>query len=252
MPVHRSTTPPLSVRRRRCLRLLACAVGMLALLLFALLTVAQREVSDATPAPTTEQHPAGPPWRHGQPDARFVLTFYADLECPFCKDYYPGLKSWIGQQADVSLQWHHLPLAAHEPVASALASMAECAGETGGHGAFFDAIGWLYQHTRSGGQGLPEGRRFPGLTPALRDCLDSERPQAVVRTQAEQGTHAGITATPSLRLEDRQSGRSLLLQGPVEGDALLSAMDLLMGDAPDTAPAHAAGLSAIEDGDMPR
>ncbi len=252
MPVHRSTTPPLSVRRRRCLRLLACAVGMLALLLFALLTVVQREVSDATPAPTTEQHPAGPPGRHGQPDARFVLTFYADLECPFCKDYYPGLKSWIGQQADVSLQWHHLPLAAHEPVASALASMAECAGETGGHGAFFDAIGWLYQHTRSGGQGLPEGRRFPGLTPALRDCLDSERPQAVVRTQAEQGTHAGITATPSLRLEDRQSGRSLLLQGPVEGDALLSAMDLLMGDAPDTAPAHAAGLSAIEDGDMPR
>ena len=245
MPVHRSTTPPLSVRRRRCLRLLACAVGMLALLLFALLTVVQREVSDAKRA-------SGWPWRHGQPDARFVLTFYADLECPFCKDYYPGLKSWIGQQADVSLQWHHLPLAAHEPVASALASMAECAGETGGHGAFFDAIGWLYQHTRSGGQGLPEGRRFPGLTPALRDCLDSERPQAVVRTQAEQGTHAGITATPSLRLEDRQSGRSLLLQGPVEGDALLSAMDLLMGDAPDTAPAHAAGLSAIEDGDMPR
>ena len=137
-------------------------------------------------------------------------------------------------------------------VASALASMAECAGETGGHGAFFDAIGWLYQHTRSGGQGLPEGRRFPGLTPALRDCLDSERPQTVVRAQAEQGTHAGITATPSLRLEDRHNGRSLLLQGPVEGDALLSAMDLLMGDAPDTAPAHAAGLSAIEDGDMPR
>ena len=112
MPVHRSTTPPLSVRRRRCLRLLACAVGMLALLLFALLTVVQREVSDATPAPTTEQHPAGPPWRHGQPDARFVLTFYADLECPFCKDYYPSLKTWIGQQTDVTLQWHHLPLAA--------------------------------------------------------------------------------------------------------------------------------------------
>ena len=209
-------------------------------------------MSDATPAPTTEQHPAGPPWRHGQPDARFVLTFYADLECPFCKDYYPSLKTWIGQQTDVTLQWHHLPLAAHEPAASALAGVAECAGETGGHGAFFDAIGWLYQHTRSGGQGLPEGRRFPGLTPALRDCLDSERPQTVVRAQAEQGTHAGITATPSLRLEDRHNGRSLLLQGPVEGDALLSAMDLLMGDAPDTAPAHAAGLSAIEDGDMPR
>ncbi|MEB3736062.1 thioredoxin domain-containing protein [Halopseudomonas pachastrellae] len=142
-----------------------------------------------------------------------MLTFYADLECPFCKDYYPGLKSWIGQQADVSLQWHHLPLAAHEPVASALASMAECAGR--------NRRAWCVlrchrlavpAHTQRR-PGAPRGRRFPGLTPALRDCLDSERPQAVVRTQAEQGTHAGITATPSLRLEDRQSGRRCCCRG---------------------------------------
>lgn len=86
----------------------------------------------------------------------------------------------------------------------------------------------------------------------LQRCLDSERPQLIVRDQAEQGAHGGITATPSLRLEDRQTERSLLLQGPVEGDALLSAMDLLMGDVPDAAPARAAGLSAIDDGDMPR
>ncbi|PND30860.1 disulfide bond formation protein DsbA [Achromobacter pulmonis] len=252
MPPHRSMNPSPSARRRRCLRLLLCAIGVLVVLLFALLAVVLRENSGAAPSPVAQHHPGGPPWRHGQTDARFVLTFYADLECPFCKDYYPSLKTWIDQQSDISLQWHHLPLAAHEPAASELAGLAECAGETGGHEAFFDAVGWLYQHTRSGGQGLPEGSRYPGLTPALQHCLDSGRPQAIVRSQAEQGAHGGITATPSLRLEDRQSGRSLLLQGPVEGDALLSAMDLLMGDAPDAAPARAAGLSAIDDGDMPR
>lgn len=42
------------------------------------------------PAPRTgpeaaQAHPAGPPWRHGPADARFTLTLYADLECPFCK-----------------------------------------------------------------------------------------------------------------------------------------------------------------------
>ena len=253
MPLHRSTNPPPAVRRRRCLRLLLCAVGLLAVLLFALLAVVLRDSPDAAPTPTTQHHPGGPPWRHGQADARFVLTLFADLECPFCKAYYPSLKSWIDQHADVSLQWHHLPLAIHEPAASELARVAECAGETGGHGAFFDAVGWLYQHTRGGGQGLPGGLRYPGLTPALQRCLDSERPQLIVRDQAEQGAHGGITATPSLRLDDRQTERSLLLQGPVEGDALLSAMDLLlMGDAPDAAPARAAGLSAIDDGDMPR
>ena len=48
------------------------------------------------PAPRTgaevaQAHPAGPPWRHGPADARFTLTLYADLECPFCKAYYPTL-----------------------------------------------------------------------------------------------------------------------------------------------------------------
>lgn len=90
MPLHRSTNPPPAVRRRRCLRLLLCAVGLLAVLLFALLAVVLRESPSATPAPTTQDHPDGPPWRHGQADARFVLTFYADLECPFCKAYYPS------------------------------------------------------------------------------------------------------------------------------------------------------------------
>ena len=39
MSARRSTTPSPSARRRRCLRLLACAVGMLGLLLFALIAV---------------------------------------------------------------------------------------------------------------------------------------------------------------------------------------------------------------------
>jgi protein-disulfide isomerase len=243
---------PPSARRQHRLHLLLCAIGLLALLLFTLLAVALYENSDTALPSAVQYHPDGPPWHHGQPDARFVLTFYADLECPFCKDYYPSLKTWVDQQTDVSLQWHHLPLAAHEPAASELARVAECAGETGGHGAFFDIVGWLYRHTRSGGQGLPEGLRYPEMTPRLQRCLDSERPQLIVRDQAEQGAYGGITATPSLRLEDRQTGRSLLLQGPIEGDALLSAMDLLMGEVPDAAPARAAGLSAIDDGDMPR
>ncbi|EGH34861.1 DSBA oxidoreductase, partial [Pseudomonas syringae pv. japonica str. M301072] len=37
----------------------------------------------------------------------------------------------------------------------------------------------------------------------------------------------GITATPTLVIKDKQSGRSIKLQGAPDGDVLLSAMDWL-------------------------
>ncbi len=187
------------------------------------------------PAPRTgaevaQAHPAGPPWRHGPADARFTLTLYADLECPFCKAYYPTLMAWIDAHPETSLRWHHLPLAMHDPEASRLARVAECAGEAQGHEAFFDAIAWLYQNTRGDGQGLPTDHGWPGLTTAIQACLDSAPPTAIVRAQAEEALRSGINATPTVRLEDSLTGKSLLLHGPVEGDALLSALDLVASE----------------------
>ncbi len=57
--------------------------------------------------------------------------------------------------------------------------------------------------------------------------MASERPMWPIRAQAAEATESGVTATPSLRLLDRQTGQVILLQGPIEGDALLSAMDML-------------------------
>lgn len=187
------------------------------------------------PAPRTgaevaQAHPAGPPWRHGPADARFTLTLYADLECPFCKAYYPTLMAWIDAHPETSLRWHHLPLAMHDPEASRLARVAECAGEAQGHEASFDAIAWLYQNTRGDGQGLPTDHGWPGLTTAIQACLDSAPPTAIVRAQAEEALRSGINATPTVRLEDSLTGKSLLLHGPVEGDALLSALDLVASE----------------------
>nr|MBF3179047.1 thioredoxin domain-containing protein [Pseudomonas aeruginosa] len=75
--------------------------------------------------------PAGPPWLYGRADARFTVVGYADLECPYCRAYFPALKRWIDAHPEVNWQWHHLPLSMHEPAATAGARLAECAGETG-------------------------------------------------------------------------------------------------------------------------
>ena len=110
---------------------------------------------------------------------------------------------------------------------------------------------WVYAHTRGDGRGLARGLRYPDLTPDAQQCLDSERPDAVIRAQAaEAAAQQHIAATPTLRLQDRQSGKTLLLRGPVDGDALLSAIDLL---AAGTAPMPVNKGNACQPiGDMPR
>ena len=141
-----------------------------------------------------------------------------------------------------------LPL--HEPAASADARLVECVGEAGGQAAFWQAAEWVYTHTRGDGQGLPEGLRYPDLTPAAQQCLDSDRPDALIRAQSASAAQEGIKVTPTLRLQDRQSGKTLLLHGPVEGDALLSAIDLLAASA--AAEPASKEMPAESLGDMPR
>ncbi|UNT99934.1 DsbA family protein [Xanthomonas translucens] len=242
-------------RRWRPRWLWGLAAALLALLLIWLWSRSPGESMPQSPVPVNTAQVAGPPWQLGNPEGRFTLTLYADLECPFCRSYSPLLKRWVGDNADVALQWHHMPLAAHEPAASTEARLAECAAEASGHAAFWQAIEWVYAHTRSDGQGLPDGLRYPDLTPAMEQCLASERPEAAIRAQAAEATKSGVTATPSVRLHDRQTGQAILLQGPIEGDSLLSAMDMLSADTTIQAPAAPAASTAgmpADLGDMPR
>src|SRR3546814_20950977 len=113
------------------------------------------------------------PWQMGNPEGRFTLTLYADLECPFCREYFPQLKLWVGSNADVALQWHHQPLAAHEPAASAEARLVECVAAATGHAAFLPAVECVHAHQHSTGQGLPYGQTLTTCTPGARLHMDS-------------------------------------------------------------------------------
>ncbi len=181
------------------------------------------------------------------------MVEYADLECSFCRTYFPVLKRWIDEHPEVSWQWHHLPLTMHEPAASAEARLVECIGEAGGPTAFWQAVGWVYAHTRGDGKGLPEGLHYPDLTPAAQQCLHSDRPDAVIRAQAAEAEKKGITATPALQLRDRETDKVILLHGPVEGDVLLSALDLLAAGAKTgVESSQTRDMPAASVGDMPR
>ena len=103
----------------------ALAAVLVALLLIWLVSRSPGESPPQPPTPVSMAPVAGPPWLMGNPKGRFTLTLYADLECPFCREYFPQLKRWIGNNTDVALQWHHQPLAEHEPAASAEARLVE-------------------------------------------------------------------------------------------------------------------------------
>ena len=232
------------------------AAALVALLLIWLVSRTPGESSAPSRAPVSTAQVAGPPWQMGNPEGRFTLTLYADLECPFCREYFPQLKRWVGNNTDVALQWHHQPLAAHEPAASAEARLAECRRSGRACGVLAGGRMGLCPHAQRR-PGLARWLALPETTSAIEQCMASERPNVAIRAQAAEATKSGVTATPSLRLLDRQTGQAILLQGPIEGDALLSAMDLLAAgemasDAPGSPATPTSEMPADVVGDMPR
>lgn len=171
--------------------------------------------------------PARPPWIYGRADARFTLIEYADLECPYCREDFPVLRHWIDTNPEVNWQWHHLPLSIHDPAATQNARLAECAGEAGGNTAFWHTVTWIYDNTRGGGAGLPDTAKPPDLSPAVRACLGTKRPDLAIKAQVDAAAREQISATPTLRLVDHKTAKALTLQGAIDGDILLSAVDLL-------------------------
>lgn len=176
---------------------------------------------------TLLRHRSGPPWIFGRSDARFTLIEYADLECVYCREYFPRLRHWIQANPDVNWQWHHLPLAMHEPAATSGARLAECAGETRGVAAFWEMVSWIYENNNGGASGLKDRTDIPGFSPELQACLASNRPDAIVQSQADAAAQVGVNGTPTLRLDDRKTGKTITLHGAADEDALLSALDFL-------------------------
>lgn len=159
-----------------------------------------------------------PPWIYGKTNSRFTIVLYADLKCPYCRDYFPVLLRWIDAHDDVRLQWQHRPLEAHEPSAANDAVQTECAGRVGGSREFWRAVTRHYT----------SAEYVPPSSAAFQSCIINGAAAAWVQAQATDASADGITATPTLLLVDAETGKTLRLEGPVPGDALLSAFDQLL------------------------
>ncbi|NWN48999.1 DsbA family protein [Pseudomonas sp. MAFF 301514] len=176
----------------------------------------------------TRQHSG--PWTFGQVDARWTVTEFADLECPYCKAYTPALKAWVQKQKNVNLHWHHLPLDFHGSAAIHEARIVECAGELGGVSAFWQAVDQVFEQTLSNGLGFNGQLDIRDVNrQALMDCaVNNKQISLRISRQAEEAIKFGVTATPTVLIKDNKTGRSLKLEGAADDVMLLSAIDLLI------------------------
>lgn len=182
--------------------------------------------------PSVSTIAGGPPWIYGSPDARFTVVVYADFACPYCRSYLPTLKQWIRDHPETNWQWHHLPISSTDAESLQHARFAECAGEAGGNVVFWDAVSWILAHKDDDPARISIFDQFPGMSRAIRACLDSKRPDKLIQSHVLAASQEEIHATPTLKLLDHETSRKLVVRGPVAGDALLSAIDLLLSQEP--------------------
>ncbi|WP_248916018.1 DsbA family protein [Pseudomonas moorei] len=169
------------------------------------------------------------PWIFGPLDARWTITEYADLECPYCKNYMPMLKSWVQKQQHVNLEWHHLPLEIHGIAARNEARQVECAGKLGGQEAFWSAVEQTFAFTSSNGLSFNGQLNVAGISAKdLLACTTSDKEVATtIERHLKEAASKGIVATPTLEIRDNASGKTIKIEGPADSVALLSALDWL-------------------------
>lgn len=168
-------------------------------------------------------------WYFGPPGARWVITEYADLECPYCRAYTPQLKQWVSKQNDAKLAWHHFPLDSHGSAALSEARLVQCAGYLGGATVFWQAIDQVLLQTRGNGQGLTAELQLPEVSSeALSSCTRTNMDiAAAVHRQQAVAKSRGIAGTPTLEVTDSLTGHSVRLEGAVDSATLLSVIDAL-------------------------
>ncbi len=179
----------------------------------------------ATPKPA--QAPAVTPEDYIQGDKNALVTLieYADLECPFCKQFHPTMQQILKEyQGKVRWVYRHYPLPFHAN-AQKEAEAAECAGKLGGNQAFWKYIDSIYERTTGNGTGFSLDKLTPlakeiGVNQAgFQKCLDSGEFSQKVKDQMQQGSQAGVAGTPATFLIDSQ-GETQFINGALPFDQI--------------------------------
>lgn len=174
----------------------------------------------------------------GNPNAPVKVIEYADLECPFCKEFHNTMKQvmdYYGDSGQVAWVYRHFPLAQLHSKAPREAQAAECAGELGGNEAYWRFIERVFEVTPSSNgldlNQLPVIASEVGVDPiAFNQCLDSERYAKKVSDLYAEAIGLGAQGTPFTLV--MVGGEAITLPGNQPYDSMRAAIDAILVGLP--------------------
>ncbi len=184
---------------------------------------APKELKIAKPDPNKDH------WK-GSKQARFVHVEYSDFECPFCKRYFDSMGQIEKEYGDkMAFVYRHFPLSFH-PKAEPSARASECVASLGGEAAFWkmhDAIFTAMPTLEV--TGLADLASKSGVnSAAFQDCLDSGKFEEKVQEQLNEGTKAGVAATPTSVIYDMETGETAVIEGALPFESAKTIIDGLV------------------------
>lgn len=174
----------------------------------------------------------------GNPQATVQVIEYADLECPYCKQFETTMHQvmdYYGQSGQVSWTYRAFPLAQIHSKAPKEAEAAECAADQGGNTAYFNYIDKLYSITP--GENNLDLAQLPVIAgdvgldvTAFNTCLNSGKYAAKVQASYNEAIKAGGTGTPFILITKAGSTDAIPLEGAQPYDSMRAAIDAVLGN----------------------
>ena len=167
---------------------------------------------------------------YGNPNARFIIQEYSDLECPYCKEFF-NIPKQVSDNSNgqVAVEWIHTPLSFHEPMATMEAVASECVFEQKGNQAFWVTLQHLYDTTGGNGSGSPILSNIPDIfnldKKQYEVCIKSERVAKEIENLKEMASSAGVTGTPASIILDTKTGKTAHIGGYVSDVELMAAIE---------------------------
>jgi protein-disulfide isomerase len=139
----------------------------------------------------------------GPKDAPVAIVEYSDFQCPFCKAVLSTVNEIMARYPEkVKWVFRDYPIATLHPTVPKAHEAARCAGE---QGKFWDYHDLLFE--RSPSHSLEQLKQYAQELklngPAFAQCLESGKYQAAVAQDVQEGTHLGVTATPTFFINGR-------------------------------------------------
>ncbi|ENZ0349290.1 DsbA family protein (plasmid) [Morganella morganii] len=182
---------------------------------------------------------------YGNPDARFTLVNYEDLECPFCKQFHKTPKYLVdtANNGAVNWEWRHFNLAFHEPMATKAAMTAECVAEQKGPKGFWGATNYWFEHTQGNGKGFEDSAGIPALfeldKAAFDTCMQDPKIIQRIKRDMDAGTKDGVNGTPTTIVIDNKTGERESIVGARPFAGFVDVIERMVKGGLEKAPAPA-------------